>query len=370
MFEPESPISATFGLVKGSIVPQEADMIAHPLPRWFKFLTIFGSLGAFIFFYGDAGKPDRIPSARALTVIAHTVPVPLGNVDIPTSLSLRLTDAWDLNSPNDEFGGLSAMYASGGALTFLSDQGALVRLGRDPASPIWRGAIRPLPKGCGRMESKHLRDTESLAVDPKTGNMWIGFEGRNIICRIASKSNGGVRVGGPAAMNDWRPNGGPEAITRLHNGATLVFREVPADGDAFSDALYFDGDPAMPTAHVTRMRYRPPTGYRAVDAAQLPDGRILILNRKFAFPFKFTSRLSIVTLPNIKEGAILAGPIIARIDGEGIAENFEGLAIDNDGEDLAIWLASDDNFLSIQRTLLLRFIWPGAARLVAEPSPR
>ncbi len=345
-------------------------MSARPLSRLFKFLTFFFASGSLALSYGDAQKPDRLPDARSLSVTAHRLQVPKGNVDIPTSLSLRLTDAWDLNSANDEFGGLSALYASGSALTFVSDKGAIIRLGQDASSTQWTGVIGPLPFGCGDMRDKHNRDTESIAVDRHTGSMWIGFENRNGLCRIASPKNGGTRFAAPLAMKHWRLSGGPEASVRLKDGTMLVFQETAKGGSTVSDLLHFDRDPTDPKVRLTKMSYRPPTGYSAVDAAQLPDGRLLILNRRFALPFNFTTRISIARLPPLKEGAVMSGPIIARIDGEGIADNFEALAIDNDGHDLVIWLASDDNFLALQRSLLLRFVWPGAARLVASGTPR
>ncbi len=339
------------------------NMMRHPLSAWFKFLTFFAVLGTLALSFGDAERPNRNPVARSLIVDATALKVPPGNVDIPTELSLRLTNAWDLNSANDEFGGLSAMYASGHALTFISDKGSITRLGASELEQQWHGFVGPLPFGCGNMANKHFRDTESLAVDPHKGTMWIGFESRNVICRIAARANGGTAFFAPKAMKSWLDTGGAESIARLRDGSMLVFQEVPNDDQTNSEVLHFDRDPLDPAAKITSMRYQPPKGFHPVDAAQLPDGRLLVLNRKFALPFNFTSRLSIVSLPKVKEGALLTGPIIARIDGQGIADNYEALAIDNDGQDLVIWIASDDNFLSIQRTLLLRFVWPGAARL-------
>jgi hypothetical protein len=338
-------------------------MIAPSLPRWFIFLTVLGAVASLIFLGGDAAEPNRVPDARPLSVTAHKLVVPPGNVDIPSALSLRLAEAWELTSANSEFGGLSAMYASGRALTFISDRGALIRLGRDPGTRSWQGVVTPLPPGCGDMNDKNDRDTESLALDAKSGSLWIGFEDRNGICRIASAANGGTRFVAPAEMSHWWKAGGPEATVRLKEGDFLVFQETPRDHQPYSDVIHFDRDPTNPKAKKVIMRYRAPTGYRPVDAAQLPDGRLLILNRRFALPFNFTNRLSIVTLPKLASGALLTGPIVARIDGEGIADNYEALSIDNDGEDLTIWLASDNNFMAIQRTLLLRFVWPGAARV-------
>jgi hypothetical protein len=343
-------------------------MVSPFLSRWLKFFIITTLFFAFSLVRGDGQKIDRMTKGRALTVTARPLNIPKGNVDIPTGLSLRLTDAWELTSTNDEFGGLSAMFASGTALTFVSDRGALVRLNRDPAGKIWAGAIAPIPTACGDMHKKELRDTESLAADAKTGSLWIGFEERNAICRLSNAEAGGAKVIAPRLMQDWPDTGGPEAMARLRNGSFLLFEEVPRGHGAVGDVLHFDRDPVDPKARITKLSYRPPTGYRPVDAAQLPDGRLLVLNRRFEVPFAFTARLSIVNISNLRAGHILAGPIVARIEGQAIADNFEALSIDNDGDDLSIWVASDDNFMSIQRTLVLRFVWPKAGKRVAEQS--
>ncbi|MBK7284057.1 MAG: hypothetical protein IPI83_06470 [Sphingomonadales bacterium] len=52
--------------------------------------------------------------------------------------------------------------------------------------------------------------------------------------------------------------------------------------------LHFDRDPVDPHAVVTAMRYgSTPAQYHPVDAAMLPDGRMLIVNRRYAFPAGF-----------------------------------------------------------------------------------
>jgi hypothetical protein len=336
------------------------------LSMWMKIFITLGSFLIMMIVRGDAPKPDRMTIGRDLIVTARALKIPKGNVDIATGLSLRLVNAWDLTSANNEFGGLSALFASGTALTFLSDQGALVRLNRDPAQARWSGVIAPVPMACGDMHKKEYRDTESLAHDPRTGTLWIAFEERNAICRLSSIEAGGSRVAMPPLMSKWPDTGGPEAMVRLRDGSFLIFEEFPRGHGPVGEVIHFDRDPVDPNARAVKLAYRPPTGYRPVDAAQLPDGRLLVLNRRFEIPFAFTARLSIVDISNLSAGHILAGPIVARLEGQAIADNYEALAIDNDGRDLSIWIASDDNFMSVQRTLLLRFVWPMAGRRVVE----
>jgi hypothetical protein len=355
-------------------------MFSYIPSRLIKFFIVTGSFLFMSLVRGDAPKPDRMTVGRDLTVIASPLTIPESNVDIPTGLTLRLANAWVLTSPNNEFGGLSALFASGTALTFLSDQGALVRLNQDPGQAKWRGAIAPIPMACGDMHKKEYRDTESLASDPRTGTLWIGFEERNAVCRLGGSERAGSQARALPAMKNWPDTGGPEAMARLRDGSFLLFEEFPVGHGPVGEVIHYDRDPVNPRARAVKLAYRPPTGYRPVDAAQLPDGRLLVLNRRFEIPFSFTARLSLVDISNLSAGHILAGPIVARLEGPEIADNYEALAIDNDGHDLSIWVASDDNFMAIQRTLLLRFVWPmagksamfkpGAEKVEAKRRPR
>ncbi len=328
----------------------------------FKLLVSLFAAGVLTLLFGDGPRPDKPIRGQAITVDARALSIPAGSVDIPTALSLKLVDGWELTSKARQFGSLSAVYASGDIFTFVADSGAMVRLTRQQKGKPWLGSLMPLPVTCTTAGGKGDRDTESIVADPKTGTFWVGMEVQNAVCRVASAAQGGTRLYQPAMMKDWPSTGGPEAMVRLSSGGFLVFAERPRDSGPVADLLHFDRDPTDPAAKVTPMHYRPPTGYRPVDAAQLPDGRILVLNRRFQLPFTFSARLSIMAAPAATRGKIWGGPIVARLDGDVLGENFEALSVDNDGENLTIWIASDDNQLSIQRTLLLRFIWPGAAR--------
>ena len=331
----------------------------------FTLLTLIIAFITVSLLYGDSQKPERPITAERFSISAKRLPLPAGNADIATSLSLRLTDVWDLNSASRTFGGLSALHASGSSLTFMADNSAMIRVMQDGQSRRWTGIVSPLPAACRAVGQKERRDTESMISDRATGTLWIGFEVRNGVCRIASAERGGSRYYNPDSMEKWPQTGGAEAMVRLAKGGFLIFAERPRGNGPVADVVHFDRDPVDPAALVTVMTYRPPSGYRPVDAVELPDGRILVLNRRFQLPFSFSARLSIIDARRVAAGLVLTGPVIARLDGDDLGENFEALALDNDGENLTIWVASDDNFMSYQRTVLLRFIWPGAGRLAA-----
>jgi hypothetical protein len=272
----------------------------------------------------------------------------------PLHVSRRLVfvEGWTLASEDPEFGGISGLLAEEGDLLAVSDRGALIRLdGARIGAPV-RARIAPLPRGCGNPTLKIERDSESIATDPRSGRYWVGFEWRNALCVTGPGGQGG-RIFRPRALADWPRTGGPEAMTRLSNGGLLVLAERPPGGGRDSPLLIFpNGDPAeSPLA----LSYRSPKGYRPTEVAELPDGSILVFHRQFRAPARFRAILSIVPQTALRPGTVAEGRPLALFMEPGLADNFEAIAIDRQGEDVFVWLASDDNFVSTQKTYLLKY---------------
>jgi hypothetical protein len=63
-----------------------------------------------------------------------------------------------------------------------------------------------------------------------------------------------------------------------------------------------------------------------------------------------------VSLGGRTAGAILSGREIARLELPLLTDNFEGLAVQAEGDGrVLVWLLSDDNRFVLQKTLLLLF---------------
>ena len=283
--------------------------------------------------------------SKAITVTATAVDIGA----IAHANVIRPVQGWLLGSNDPDFGGLSALAAGKGGFLAISDTGLLVKVAPD----LIRARLQSMPRACVPRQLKRERDSESLARDPATGTVWIGFEYRNAICRIESK--GGARGVAPLPMIRWPKLGGPEAMLRRADGRFFVFAERSPKGGAIAPLLSFDRDPVDPRAMVTAMRYQPPPQYHPVDAAMLPDGRMLVLNRRYAFPLNFSSIVTLVEPFRVRSGAIVRGKPVIVLAPPQIADNFEGLAVDVRNGRTRIWLVSDDNFLPQQRTYLLEF---------------
>lgn len=263
---------------------------------------------------------------------------------------LAFLGAWALTSNDARLGGISALSVEGGEALALSDAGWRIRLPLPQGSDPVRADIAMIEEGPGPPGDKVNRDVESLVVH--RGEAWIGYEQGNAIWRYDRRSFARRSSAAPRAMREWSNNAGPEAMVRLPDGRFLVFAE--GDGGD-SEAILFAGDPAAAGTPALRLRYRPPQGYRVTDAAVLPDGRLAMLNRKVGLFEGFTARLTVAALPGLADRALIAGREIAAFEGSVTRDNLEALSVTREGGRTILWIASDDNYNPLQRTLLMKF---------------
>lgn len=271
---------------------------------------------------------------------------------------VEIAGAWHLSSPNWHFSGYSALLAmDDGTLLALTDWGRMLRLsppGADRAATPRFDYFATLEAG-----DKHLQDLEAVTRDPATGQIWGAYENSNAIERYDARLLPAGRVQ-PAPMQGWPANSGPESIARLGDGRLVVLSEgSPRWFAADLPALLFPGDP-VEGARAEQFRFRPPESYRPVDMALLPDGRILILLRRMVLglPPRFEAKLVIADPAEIRPGERWRGREIAHLTEPVPMDNYEGLAVEPqvDGA-LVLWLISDDNKATFQRTLLLKLLW-------------
>jgi hypothetical protein len=264
--------------------------------------------------------------------------------------ALHLLEAWNIESNDFRFGGLSALQVEGGEATALSDAGTVVRFTLPAGEGTVRAALAPLRDGPGDPGVKSNRDVESIVVHGPFA--WLGLERANAVWRYDRQSWTSSASAQPPEMERWKVNRGAEAMVRLPDGRFIVFSE---GSGGISPALMFLGDPAVPGTQAVPMRYRPPEGYRITDAALLPDGRLLYLNRRIRFPFEgMTAKLAVGPIPEAREDGIIEGREIAHLRRPWAVDNMEGLSVTREGARTILWIVSDDNFNAVQRTLLLK----------------
>jgi len=154
----------------------------------------------------------------------------------------------------------------------------------------------------------------------------------------------------PAEAAKMPENGGIEALVRLPGGRILALSEELVTEDGANVGWLGDGRSWSQISYVAGPDFKP-TG-----AARMPDGDILILERRFSPMTVPGTRIVRVPGSAIQPGARLRGEELALIQPPLTFDNFEGITVrvGPNGEVL-IYLISDDNYFFLQRTLLLVF---------------
>lgn len=305
--------------------------------------------------------PDYSGDARLdlwpprIELVAHPVDLDWRNPARKRLGGLTFLGGVRLTSPTRGVGGFSAMAVDGDRFTLLSDGGNYVRFRLDSRWHVSQVSNGALYDGPGRGWRKLDRDSESLARDPATGTNWVGFESTDQIWRYDAALRAGHGRAVPA-MAKWPSNGGAEAMVRMRDGSFVVFAESASTKvRGVRPALWFAGDPVDPRTRGFRFGYRPPVGFVPTDVAELPDGRLVVINRAASLRTGFTATVAIVERGAIRTGRIVTGREIARFAAPVVHDNFEAVAVVREGRDTILWIASDDNQLPVQRSLLLKF---------------
>ncbi len=316
--------------------------------RWLLILLVVAGLTPLTWVRSPA--PQRDDDQRIL----------VEQLNAPDAISgaMTLDAAWHLRSTNRYFGSYSALVLlDDGQFLAASDRGRTLQFA-EPRSDGPQSAR--IGSFAGRDPfKKQQTDLESLVRDPESGRFWAGFEGLNAIERLEGDFRFSVVIK-PDEMQDWASNSGPEAMVRLADGRFIVISEGAESWDSQGfPALVFPRDPVLNTTP-KRFIFTAPDGFRPVDMAKLPDGRVLVLVRQFrlGIPPTFHVKLVLADPAEIAEGKSWSGETVATITDPRLADNYEGVAAaENADKSIAIWLISDDNNATLQRTLLVKLRW-------------
>jgi len=287
--------------------------------------------------------------------------------DLPDTVSsdgFTRSGIWQLSSGRLDFGGYSALLVLGGdTLRAFSDRGRILTFpapngsstARTHFANMWnRGAL-----------SATVADIEAATRGPASGVYWVAFESTHSLIRYSLASEfEAARI--PPEWQGWSENAGVEAMAWLPDGRFIVMPERATTG------FLYPSDPVEEVEPLT-FRFAIPGDYNPTDMAALPDGRVLILLRKLDWGLPpFTSAIAIADPRALEEGEELPIQILVQLDSILPRENYEALAVSGVADDgtVGLWLMSDDNFASFQRTLLVHVDWrEGGAHEKAREEP-
>jgi len=322
-----------------------------------------------------AGGGDSDPGARGgvLRVSATSLPFNRNDPGADRIGPLVFRGALQLRSTNNGFGGISGLRAGPeGQFLAITDTGkwlsfrTLEKQGR--LVGIVDVQMRPMIMADGKPAAdKEAGDAEALDWNPQTGEASVVFEQVHRVIhwqgldtqRPHTLNNAAIRTEILPEMADWPANGGGEAMVRWR------VREGGPDGKAArvivsEDVVLKDG------ARLALLTYRGRTRtvglagikeHRPTDAVMIDGHRMLLLHRRFNLRGAGAA-ISLVDLtPLFAEVPAdrVKAEVLATWEAPFLLDNMEGLAVVPEGKGLSVYVVSDDNLSSLQKTLLMKF---------------
>jgi len=209
---------------------------------------------------------------------------------------------------------------------------------------------------------------------PQQGTVLISFERKHRIARFDIGKDGLSPALGfvdlPPGAKKMTANKGLEAVAILragpNKGSLVAFAEnLPDAAGDHTGWLWVKGKPVE--IHLTN-----PGDYDVTDAAGLPDGGLLVLERRYRWIEGVKSRLRLIRRDELKPDTPIEGEMLFDAAMGQEIDNMEGLAVHaGAGGQIIVTMISDDNFNHLlQRTLLLQFAIEGSDLARAEPEHR
>ncbi|MEL6258293.1 MAG: esterase-like activity of phytase family protein [Pseudomonadota bacterium] len=303
------------------------------------------------------GVPFERPSPITLTAEA----IELGDdAYVANALpGLDYVAGYVLTSDEDAFGGLSGLDAfPSGNLLAVTDKAAFVWISLEEGDgfvPLETGYFAPMRDGYGAViTGKADGDSEGLAL--QEGLAIVSFERNH---RIAAFDLEGCGINARAAP--------VAAISGTGSGLTRALPEnAGAEGLALAgDALVagieedMDGAPAglvMTNSVDFSLRLGAPTGL-SLTGFDILDGTMYSVHRLYSPGVG--NRIAIMSRAATVSGETLeigAPNLLGLLTPDGVVDNFEAIAaLPRPDGGVRLVIASDDNFSSRQRTLLMAF---------------
>lgn len=273
-----------------------------------------------------------------------------------------------LQSDEENFGGLSSVTETGDEqrIAFVTDRGYFVsgQLVYDDADRLFGFIgvqIDPMRNSSGApLPRQYARDAEGMDTiwrDGVAAGVRVSFEH---LTRVADFTITDGRPGGPARevpipqwLTDLRTNESLESVCIAPPaspvaGSTILITEEALDEDGNHRGEMLGINDKGPITYFNSPIVNP------TDCAFLPNGDLLVLERGISL-FTFVVNLRRVPAADVRPGNLMRGELLFASQGLEV-DNMESLMVhETPGGEMRILMASDNNFNSWQRTLVLEF---------------
>ncbi len=266
-----------------------------------------------------------------------------------------------MRSDSADFGGFSGLLISddGTRILAVNDAGKWLEATLDYKNERLMGltdvSMSPLLDAEGQeMSDRQGIDSESLALQ-QTGKLddaiYVSFEGNHRVLYYPDGLKGKASPQKmPSGLLMAPSNKGVEAFEKLSDGRFVALAEEYLNADGNHTGWLIDNNVAH-RIHMRREGMFDPT-----DLEQLPNGDLLVLERRYSVLGGPGMQIRRIRADSIKPDALLDGEVLVNLTARYGIDNFEGLAArQNAVGETIIYLISDNNFNPLQKNLLLMF---------------
>jgi hypothetical protein len=334
-------------------------------PNWQIIILLL--IGVFVLTTADAAGLAGLMGTPPIAIQVRAEPIAAFDKHNPSRQrfgQLEFRGGLTLTSSYREFGGLSAIRLAPDGAHFISVsdhgrwfRGTLIYQEARPAG-IADAIMAPILGPDGQpLAARGWHDAESIADDD--GTLYVGIEGANQIVQFDYGESGVLARGHPIAVppgiRTLPSNLGLESLVFVPRnrpmGGTLIAISERGLDEAGNLRAFLIGGPAPGTFSIKRNEK-----FDISDAALLPSGDLLILERSLSWPEGLLVQIRRIRIADVKPGAVVDGPVLFDADLRFEIDNMEGLAVhQTPAGEIVLTLISDDNFFALQRTELLQF---------------
>ena len=309
-----------------------------------------------LFVFASIAMLAKSTIAKPITIKAAPIPLDTNDPSNERVGNLIYLGGFEMTSNVPDFGGFSSLgvSADGRRMITISDVGRRLaaKLRYDSKGRLIgleTAELDSLSDTMGHpISTKKYADAEAISPGVK-GEIIIAFERDHRLWRYLPNETIPLPLIPPTELAALPANSGIEALTLLEDGSLLAISEGSKSTDG---AIAWVSD----RQGWSVMTYASTEGFRASGAATIPDGNILVLERRYTLRDGVAIRIMQIDPRTIKPGAHLMPKLLAEFRHPLNVENFEGIEARRDERGkIFIYIVSDNNFSPTQRNFLMMF---------------